>query len=126
MARLSEQESELRESIAGFIALKLLELRGDSGSIRGRGDFFSALPKETVLMKMVQDKLVNPRLIKDQCASASATSGPARVPGRLVRGADTVTKIIDEKEQEVGLGRGSGEREHDGRHGCRTGTVPAR
>ena len=68
---VAQQESELRESIAELITQKLLELRGDGGSIRGRGvpDFFSALPKETQLMHMVQERLVNLR-----GASASNTS----------------------------------------------------
>ena len=65
---VDQQETALRQSVAEFIAMKVLE-------IRGRGEDFSALPGDTALMKMVHDLLRNPSEVT-QCAPSVVTKQP--------------------------------------------------
>ena len=64
---VDQQEADLREAIAELVAGKLLALLESRRNIRGyiaSEGFFSALPKETSLMKMVHDRLADPSKTK--------------------------------------------------------------
>ena len=84
---VDQQETELRQSVAEFIAMKVLD-------IRGRGGDFSALPRDTALMKMVHDLLRNPSFQNKsevtQCAPSVVTEQPL-VPKVIEMDADGKT-----------------------------------